>query len=664
MGAARRSIPNFGRNANAKPGASETKWEGISGPCSCAPATYPPPPEPAFLGILPQNPLISRPLRAVLLRENIQIMDTDVEMSIPSEIPRTTPSKSPSLASPPPVSESSRTSHIADDDIESQSASAGSDSPTTPVEVEAVDGEAVVNGEGKSLTPAEATSSEAQPGAAAKPASTAAKPKSTKTARPRSPSPTPPPPPPQLQTIRLHIPLGGPDAYQVDISTLAKSSGQRSPTPPPSKIDTSDSEGDDEASGKDKDKDKDEKKKRKRKKNLASEYYDLTDPFIDDSDLALDQRTHFAQTKQQGFYVSSGEVALLKEKTPKKPKSKKLPLLPLTNPSVKRDPEVVFAGPSAESVSVDGTRDTPIPVMSDNEDAVSGLKRKPSLGAVDGKGKKKRKTADIRPFHPELEQLIDELKLAISKESWEVKGKFPPTIKPLLAQVAVKAIQLDEYDDNFFNLLPRIFPYNRFTMSKLVKRTVFQDHMRLLTERQEVLLQQLTEMARDGFPKAKEEWERSVVAWEKRQERAKAEAEVSGVGSTEGTPSVAPPPLPEDNHVNGDDPEGGHANANGAGKEGGREPHPPAKKYRLTDQMKTIIWNLVLLSNECCRIENEKNSLENSPLQVSEQGLRKVLYQKIVAAYPDGWMSSGQISREVSAMKKRFEKEAMENESQ
>ena len=50
-------------------------------------------------------------------------------------------------------------------------------------------------------------------------------------------------------------------------------------------------------------------------------------------------------------------------------------------------------------------------------------------------------------------------------ESWETKGKFPPSLKPVLAQVALKAIRLNEYDDNFFNLMPRLFPYNRFTMS-------------------------------------------------------------------------------------------------------------------------------------------------------------------------------------------------------
>jgi hypothetical protein len=34
-------------------------------------------------------------------------------------------------------------------------------------------------------------------------------------------------------------------------------------------------------------------------------------PFIDDSELAVDELQYFPQTKQQGFYVSSGEVALL-----------------------------------------------------------------------------------------------------------------------------------------------------------------------------------------------------------------------------------------------------------------------------------------------------------------------------------------------------------------
>ena len=41
---------------------------------------------------------------------------------------------------------------------------------------------------------------------------------------------------------------------------------------------------------------------------------------------------------------------------------------------------------------------------------------------------------------------------------------------------------------------------------------------------------------------------------------------------------------------------------------------------------------------------------------------QRSLLEQIVAAFPDGWLSSGQISREVSVMKKKYEKESMEND--
>jgi len=79
--------------------------------------------------------------------------------------------------------------------------------------------------------------------------------------------------------------------------------------------------------------------------------------------------------------------------------------------------------------------------------------------------------------------------------------------------MALLAIQLDEYDDDFFNLMPSLFPYNRFTMSKLIKRTVFPDHLALLREREDQLLKNLEKLAKDGFAKAEEEYEKSVQAY-------------------------------------------------------------------------------------------------------------------------------------------------------
>ncbi|KAG7446077.1 uncharacterized protein BT62DRAFT_895628 [Guyanagaster necrorhizus] len=448
-----------------------------------------------------------------------------------------------------------------------------------------------------------------------------------------SPTPPPQPPPPPLQTIRLDITLGGPADYEVDIAAMALCAGQRVETPvPENKADTSESEPEPEPEG-----ELTSLFKRKKRKSYAQEYYDTNDPFIDDSELAIDERKFFAQTKQRGFYVSSGQVALLKdtpkEKPPMKPRSKLVP--------------------NRETKSEEGTRDSPIALYSDSESAAqdpsqtaqTGQKRKRYISVVENG--KKRKVVDVTSFDPKLQEAIDELKAAIAAEDWTNKGKFPPNIKPILAKVALKAVELNEYDDHFFNLMPTLFPYNKFTMTKLIKRTIFADHTAMLAKRQEDLLEELAKQAKAGFAKAEEDWQHAVVVWDRRQEKQRLEA------SSE-TPGTRPPTEERDREGSP------HPPGEGGTTESTKEPQPPHKKYRMTESMKNIVWELVLLSNECCRLENEKNQLEGSIIQVSEQGLRKVLYQKIVAAYPEGWMSSGQISRDVSAMKKRLEREAME----
>ena len=217
---------------------------------------------------------------------------------------------------------------------------------------------------------------------------------------------------------------------------------------------------------------------RNQRRNAAMEYYDTSDPFIDDSELPMDERTFFAQTKQQGFYVSSGEVALLKDKyvtmvlTPSQAHGADLLHRPTRKPKSKKVNLLSPAGVLATVGSTSNTKD----VSNGTED--DDKKRK---SVEDHSEAVKKRRTDVRPFHPELEQMIESLKAAIangkynpvtssrivltrSPESW-VKGKFPPTLKPTLAQVALKAVVLGEYDDNFFNLMPKIFPYNRYTLS-------------------------------------------------------------------------------------------------------------------------------------------------------------------------------------------------------
>ncbi|KZT34746.1 hypothetical protein SISSUDRAFT_1065056 [Sistotremastrum suecicum HHB10207 ss-3] len=461
---------------------------------------------------------------------------------------------------------------------------------------------------------------------------------------PRSPSPVLPPPPPPRVTVRLDIKLGGPQNYEVDILGLSKETGQRPPTPPRTQISDRESDGEAEPVA-----------SKRGRKSAAQEYYDLDDPFIDDSELAVDERKFFAQTKQKGFYVSSGEVALLKDKTTKS----KAPLSKSHISPAKKPLSTVHLAP--------GNRDSPIRIGSDMEDdSKSGEKRKASEeNGVDGK--RRKRNTELEPFDPQLEKMFQEMKDLISQETWENKGKFPPNLKPPLKELAMKALILGEYDDNFFSMMPRLFPYNKFTMTKLIKRLVYEDHYKLLQQRQDELLAQLGRIAMEGFDKAKEEWERSYMLWEKRVQRAKevaaeqAPADATAPPSRAGSASAAPPPsqAPADDAM---DVDGEHAGADtpASGAVPAKDTHPPPKKYRMTETIRQILWDLVLLSNESVKITNDKNTLENSSEIVSEQGVRKVLYQRIVAAFPEGWVTSGHISREVSAMKKKYEKDEEE----
>jgi hypothetical protein len=86
---------------------------------------------------------------------------------------------------------------------------------------------------------------------------------------------------------------------------------------------------------------------------------------------------------------------------------------------------------------------------------------------------------------------------------------------------------------------------------------------------------------------------------EKRQEKLKAENTEAGSVSGDAAANVSVAP-----HAGDETAASGAEDA--APKTNAKEAHPPAKKYRLTEPMKSIIWQLVCLSNECCRIENER----------------------------------------------------------
>ncbi|TBU33046.1 hypothetical protein BD311DRAFT_803220 [Dichomitus squalens] len=86
------------------------------------------------------------------------------------------------------------------------------------------------------------------------------------------------------------------------------------------------------------------------------------------------------------------------------------------------------------------------------------------------------------PFHQELEQVIEVLNEAIV-ENWEVKGNSPG-LKPILTQVVLKAVVLGQYNDNLPDLMLRLFLYNKFTVTKLIKRTIWQGSLSTIPPRE------------------------------------------------------------------------------------------------------------------------------------------------------------------------------------
>jgi hypothetical protein len=135
-------------------------------------------------------------------------------------------------------------------------------------------------------------------------------------------------------------------------------------------------------------------------------------------------------------------------------------------------------------------------------------------------------------------------------------------------------------------------------------------------------------LTQEGFTKAQEEWEKIVVQWgtltlgflhrpdthyvgstEAKQEKLKEAGAKAGEESAAGAPPPSARQSTEDaaSGMEQDPPPPAPTQEGETPKVAGKpEPHPPSKKYRMTETMKAIVWQLVNISNECCRLENEK----------------------------------------------------------
>ncbi len=277
----------------------------------------------------------------------------------------------------------------------------------------------------------------------------------------------------------------------------------------------------------------------------------------------------------------------------------------------------------------EGTRDSPIKV-DDLDSSSSKL------------AKKNRYPTE--PVDPRLQAAFDDLKRKVDAENFSVKAKFPPALKPPLIETARLAVMLLEYDDNFFNHLPTIFPYNRFTMMKLVKREFFPHHLKYFQDLQKEHMDKLGAMIQESYPQQLADFEAAHRAWVKRGEAPK-----------DGEPAQADQPRQQANGNDAMDVDGQN--------DGEDENIEPTKRWKWTEAMREEVFTLITIENAMSELQNEKYKLENSAEQHSEINARKDCYKKMAALFPEeGWTTSTNISREYAQIKKKKDRQEARGE--
>ncbi|GAA5877918.1 hypothetical protein JCM16303_000281 [Sporobolomyces ruberrimus] len=483
----------------------------------------------------------------------------------------------------------------------------------------------------------------------------------------RSPSPPPLEPKKPPPTVRLTItlpPRTSKETPTYNVIEMAKEAGiipREAPPKPEGENGGDESESDGQGGRRKKDKGKGKAdgqgengvaagpppKKRKRGPNvIVGRFggYDVEDPFVDDTELQLYEPRHYYRPRREGYFVCLGPV----ECAPKRGGARRS-----RNPA---GPKKIVIGPDGKPIPLDtpqagssnGRIETPF--------GTSGI---PTFGTEPAKPARKP-----GEFSQELEENFEMLKVEADKESFEVKNKFPPHLKELLTSVAYRALDLDEYDEYFFARLPSIFPYNKFTLTKLVKREVFQKRMNDYTTRQEELLDVLREGIKDNLEDQKREFEENYGAWIKEKESGGA-TKVDGASApptpaaVSAIPAFGAAPVPMSDAPVGAD--GSPAPATDSAVP--EEEKEPKFKFRYNDMMRSALYWVCQIEDQKSELIEEKQKLEkattrdhNPEKAHNQKTARKAMYNKITSLWPEGVMQTNQISREISNYKLKLKK--------
>ncbi|CAI2181782.1 19128_t:CDS:2 [Funneliformis geosporum] len=457
-------------------------------------------------------------------------------------------------------------------------------------------------------------------------------------------------------------------------------------------------------------------KKRKEKVSKKEQNYDVSDPFIDDSDLAPFQRDYGSiRPSVEGYFVWKGPLSLQgtveetevgrKRSTKRRPKNvedkdkppqgrKKRTVKPKEGEEQEGDDNTATkvnkpkrsykkAKLTIETRLQDTIQSTmpqsftnffPTPVINvtpQPKDFATALNNAFPLNSPDRlltnvnhetpktptfnkviipdpnktPGKKK-KVYPTDPIRPEIQVLVDEFKAKVDNETFEIKSRFPPSLKPPLMEILTNAYECSQFNENLFKILTNILPYNKFT--RLCQRTLYPKTITELQNTKTELIENLRAAVEEAMPLLIEEYN------ERQATRALLD-------STTPIESIMDIDVETDQYQDADVETKSDSRSDGIKSDSSsnttRSRDPCGKKFRWEETTRSLLWkivqaemSIVVMSNDLWYVLEEE--AEEKSERYSEQTQRKHLYQNLLTVWPSGWMTSYEIARVYSAYKR------------
>ncbi|KAG0152289.1 hypothetical protein CROQUDRAFT_649659, partial [Cronartium quercuum f. sp. fusiforme G11] len=253
------------------------------------------------------------------------------------------------------------------------------------------------------------------------------------------------------------------------------------------------------------------------------------------------------------------------------------------------------------------------------------------------------------PIAPELQDAIRQLKIEVDAALPFAPKQFPPKLIAPTLEVAQLALDLCEYDAPFFHQLAEIFPYNTFTIRKLVTREIHPQRKKYYDEQINQRMDRLKPLINQAMVPALSEYQRQVDEFDvavKKWEDAEAARQSGQRSGSSKLPTNAATILDATSSQPSLD-VGMQYTMDLTGDDNEPRPKPPTKNtFKFNLAMRELYYEILKLEDERCDTIQNYQALIDKTVTMKDISNRKQLYQKLVKLWPDDFMTTSRLSRE------------------